>query len=166
MAERNDLQGWSLRAAGRYAGLSVHSVRTLLRLDPWSTREGALSPIDVLSIRVLGELGANRSVNRGTTDDRSVALKTRDSAAISLLRHTEGSLGPEARLLIQGETARLVTKDFEVLAALSDRPSLAAQVLPVGRWMAEIAAITAKHGSRAASGQAGSQDGPQTSTAA
>lgn len=140
MAERNDLNGWSMRAAGRYAGLSIDSVRTLVRLDQEMTSSGPLHPVDVLCIRLLGEIGANRSVNRGSRDARTTLLQERDLRAVSLVRAACAGdrLLPRSRLLVMGDLVDLIESDYKVLEKMEQRPGESAVVLPVGHWLAEI----------------------------
>lgn len=140
MAERNDLNGWSIRAAGRYTGLTASAVQTLLRLDPEAPQEGPLSPIDVLCVRVLADLGANRSVNKAAKDPRTTRLTERDGHAIEVLRsaYAAGRIKWSTRLLAYDATASLAAKDFDVFAVMEGNPDAMLVVLPVGRWLEEI----------------------------
>jgi hypothetical protein len=142
MATGEAAVGWSLRATGRYTGLSVFTVRTLVRVDPDGKHEGDLSPVDVLCVKVLGELGANRSVNRDTKDERAVRLQDRDQQVLALLRSaaTDRLLDASVRLIATDSDARLVRQDYEILAALADNPGQTLHVMSVGAWFADITA--------------------------
>lgn len=150
MAERNDLNGWSLRAAGRYAGLSANAVRTLLRLDPHQlaiaeTTAGPLSPVDVLVVRLLSEMGANRSVNKSARDERSRRLADRDLRAVSTLRLAlaERRVSRTTRLVVGPQSVDLASRDLDVMTLIDAYSAEPILVLPVGAWLDEIADIEA-----------------------
>jgi hypothetical protein len=149
VAERNDLDGWSLRACGRYAGLSANAVTRLLRLDP--QRDGAedgasgpLSTADVLVVRTLSEMNATRPVNKAAADERTQRLARRDQMAATIVRTTAaaGPIRRSACLLAHGDTARLAANDRDVMSALlttlDDHAGESVLVLPIGIWLEEI----------------------------
>jgi len=143
--------GWSLRAVARGAGLSLGSVRNLMRAELGLLERGALGPADVLCVRVLAELGANRSTNRGSLDERTAALLRRDREAVELVRAAyRDGLDTSTRLLVRTDRCWLARKDLEVLTALDDEPGQSLRVLPLGRWANELTVTAPAPVSRAA----------------
>lgn len=132
--------GWSLRAVARAAGLSLGSVRNLMRAELGLLERGSLGAGDALCVKVLAELGANRSTNRTSLDSRTALLLRRDRQAITLVREAlaAGTLDPTVRLLVRDTEARLVRKDLDVLATLDAYPDDSMRLLPVGRWAAAL----------------------------
>lgn len=131
---------WSIRAVSRAAGLSLGSVRNLMRAELGLLGRGPLGPTDALCVRVLAELGANRSTNRTSLDTRTAVLLDRDRVAIAVVRDAvgAGTLDANARLLVRNSDARLVRKDLDVLSALDAYPEDTIRLLPVGRWAAAL----------------------------
>lgn len=143
--------GWSLRAVARGAGLSLGSVRNLMRAELGLLERGALGPADVLCVRVLVELGANRSTNRGSLDERTAALLRRDREAVELVRQAYRSgLSSSTRLLVRADRCWLAGKDLDVLTALDEHPDQPLRVLPLGRWASELTDTAPAPPSRAA----------------
>lgn len=139
--------GCSLRSVARATGTSLGTVRNLMRPELGlfaGDQLVPLGPVDVLCVRALVALGANRSTNRSTADLHTAALLERDRAAAALLRaaFTAGVLRPGTRLLATDEVVWLVAKDHELLAALDDHPTTQLLVLPVGQWTQDLLAAT------------------------
>ena len=140
--------GCSLRSVARATGASLGTVRNLMRPELGlfgDDRLVPLGPVDVLCVRALVALGANRSTNRNAADLHTAALLERDRTAVALLRaaFTAGTLLPGARLLAIDELAWLVAKDHELLAALDEHPASQLLVLPVGQWAGDLLTGTA-----------------------
>lgn len=143
--------GWSLRAVGRAAGLSLGSVRNLMRAELGLLEPGGLGPADVLCVRVLAELGANRSTNRGSLDERTAGLLRRDREAVEVVRRAyRDGLDESVRLLVCADRCWVTRKDLEVLNALDAQPRQSLRVLPLGCWAAELTDTAPPRASRAA----------------